>query len=281
LGVNKTHSQYTSATGRRLASAATAKQAVQVAGAFLVYLAVRALTNESEAAAYANAEAILRIESGIGIAWERTLQAATLSRPALLGVFNWIYAWTYWPLLFGSLILTWLVDRQLFYRFRNTLIVSGTVGLLIFMFVPVAPPRFLDGFVDTVSSSHRSNFIAYPSFVINKFAALPSFHVGWSAMACFVLAKLSKRRIHHAALAVPPVLMSVAVVVTANHYIVDVVAGLALSFGSYWVARRWVRPAESDTAAEGDPCGNGGGEPPDPLEAQLAACSRPSGVTQT
>ena len=242
LKATKQQSPASAELGRLGNRASTLKQALHVGAAFSVYLGVRAIANDSEAAAYANAEAILRLESAAGIAWERTLQAGALSRPLLLTIFNWIYAWTYWPLLFGSLALTWFADRRLFYLFRNSLLISGAVGLLIFMLVPVAPPRFLDGFVDTVSTSHRSNFIAYPSFVINKFAALPSFHVGWSALACFILAHLSDRRAAHVALAVPPALMSAAVVVTANHYIVDVGAGLALSFLSYLVARRWLAP---------------------------------------
>ena len=42
---------------------------------------------------------------------------------------------------------------------RNEIFLSGALGLLIFLVYPVAPPRFLDGFVDTIDAADRSHGI--------------------------------------------------------------------------------------------------------------------------
>ncbi len=175
----------------------------------------------------------------IGLDIEQAAQNAALEIPALIGFFDFVYAWTYWPFIIGAFVVTWFWKRELFVIYRNAMVISGTIGLAIFALYPVAPPRFLPGFVDTVDSTSRSNFIAHPAGLINEFAALPSFHVGWVAMASAVVILGVNRTWLRAILLVPTVLMSISVVVTGNHYLVDIIAGLVLSlFGVVIAVRR-------------------------------------------
>ncbi len=195
---------------------------------FGFYLGVRGITQTSEDLALANAYDILKFEAELGIAWERQAQQYLLNRSNWMSFFNWFYAWTYWPVLAGSLILLWWRDRKRYLLYRDALIVSGAVGLLIFALYPVAPPRFLDGFVDTVSA-HSRHVIAHPKALINPFAALPSFHVGWHALSALMIASMVKRWWIRGLIMTPTVIMAITVIVTANHYIVDAAAGLVLS----------------------------------------------------
>ncbi|MCP5024764.1 MAG: inositol phosphorylceramide synthase, partial [Actinomycetia bacterium] len=116
-----------------------------------------------------------------------------------------------------------------YYPLRNALLVSGAIGLILFAVFPVAPPRFLPDYVGTVDEAARTHYIDIPGSWRNRFAAFPSFHVGWNAVACLALASLFGRWWVKAVALVPAALVGIAVITTANHYVVDVVAGLTIS----------------------------------------------------
>lgn len=217
-------------------------QVILVVLSFGAYLGVRAAVSDSAATAMSNARHLLNLENALGLGGlEQRVQLMVLDHPSLVELFNTIYVWTYWPTVFGVLIFTWARRRHLYRSYRNAIMLSGGVGLVIFALFPAAPPRFLDGFVDTVDAS-RGSLIGHPSFLINKFAALPSFHVGWVALACTVLALGTRRRWVRPLMVAPPLVMTAAVVITGNHFVVDAVTGTAISLlallVTHWQARR-------------------------------------------
>ena len=116
--------------------------------------------------------------------------------------------------------------------------ISGSVGLAVFALFPVSPPRFLDGFTDTVASRCRAQgAVAHPSGFTNEYAAMPSFHVGWTVLAGVVVFGVLRHRILRWAALVPGAVMSMTVVVTANHYVLDALAGIVVSLLGLWLAR--------------------------------------------
>jgi membrane-associated phospholipid phosphatase len=213
-----------------------------VAAGFVFYLGVRAVTVGERTTAIRHGQDVLRVERVLGLDWERAGQAFTIHHEWLRDVFDTVYASVYWPMLIGALLVLWRWDRRRYVILRDAMAISGAVGLLVFALYPVAPPRMLDGYVDTVSASARQHFIAHPSSLVNPYAALPSFHAGWVALAALFLAVSARHRIVRAVALVPAPLMAVTVVVTANHYIVDVIAGVGLSLLGAAVAVRLHRP---------------------------------------
>lgn len=206
-----------------------AAQLVLISLAFLTYLAVRAVTVGSESLAFRNARRLLQWEYEVGIAWERGAQGLILDSEVWVDIFNFIYVWLYWPTVVGTLVGLYLFNKRRYVLYRNALFISGAIGLVIFASYPVAPPRFLEGFTDTVSDLSRSHFVARPSGLSNEFAAMPSFHVGWVVLAGVVLFPCFKSWWAKGLTLLPGLLMSLAVVFTANHYVVDAVAGAAIS----------------------------------------------------
>jgi hypothetical protein len=224
-----------------------ATQLVVVVAALLAYLAVRALTAGSEAVAIRNATALLRWEQRLGLDLEMGAQRALGSPGVGRDFFNSLYVWTYWPAVIGALIVTWRTDKRRYRMLRDALFLSGAVGLLIFASYPVAPPRMLEGFVDTVSSASRQHYVAHPSGLVNPYAAFPSFHIGWYALALGMLC-WGRSALVLALGIVATVAMSLAVVVTANHFVFDVLAGLGICAAALLAARRiearrWAGPA--------------------------------------
>ena len=194
-----------------------------------LYMAVRALSAGSSSEAVRNASRLLSFEDAIGIDFEASVQKAVLGTEWLVTVANWFYSFAYWPMIIGTLIFTWIRHRDLFIRYRNALFFSGMLGLAVFALFPVAPPRFLDGYVDTVNAAARHQFIAHPSWIINENAALPSFHVGWVVLSAVLLVPLARRWSVKLLLVLPGLLMAITVVITANHYLIDIVAGVGIS----------------------------------------------------
>jgi hypothetical protein len=87
------------------------------------------------------------------------------------------------------------------------LFISGALGLVVLAAFPVAPPRFLAGFTDTVRLA-RQDHLAHPSAITNQHAAMPSFHVGWTVLAGAWLVPLVTRPVLRVVPLVPGVLIA-------------------------------------------------------------------------
>jgi hypothetical protein len=206
-----------------------ARQALVFAAAWGLYNLVRITTEGSTGRAMHHAERLLHLENSLGIAWERSAQELVLARPFLVDFFNTLYALAFWPTIAVSLVALYVRDLRRYLVLRDALFVSGAIGLVIFASFPVAPPRFLDGFVDTIAVLSSHDGIARPEGLANQYAALPSFHVGWMVLSAIVVRTVIPWRIGRVAPFLLAFLMVVAVIVTANHYVVDALAGTGVS----------------------------------------------------
>jgi hypothetical protein len=218
---------------------------VLLAGA-AAYFGGREAVEGSTHQALRNARRIIGVEEAMGIHVERPVQQFVLRHELLRVVGNLSYTWLYWLLLVFALVALYRCDHAGYRRLRNAMFCSGGVGLVLFTVFPVAPPRFMPGFVGTVSDSSRRLLIPYPMEWANRFAAFPSFHAGWALIACMALASAAGRGWRRAAATAPGVLVIASVVTTANHYLLDVLAGTAIALGSY----RVLAPRHADRAAE-------------------------------
>jgi membrane-associated phospholipid phosphatase len=93
------------------------------------------------------------------------------------------------------------------------------------------------GLVDTVTHAFESYRVLQPPAFVNQYAALPSLHVGWDLLMGIAVMTASSRLLLRAVGALMPLAMVAAVVLTANHYLVDVVAGVAVALTGLAVAR--------------------------------------------
>ena len=116
---------------------------------------------------------------------------------------------------------------------------SGLVGLLLFWVFPAAPPRFMPGYEGTVSDAARRHYLDYPLSWTNQYASFPSFHIGWTLLACLALAATFESGRKQAVALIPALLVALAVVTTANHYVLDTVAGATIAVAAYaWFGSR-------------------------------------------
>jgi hypothetical protein len=207
-------------------------QFVLVLLAALLYFAVRGTTEGDPSVAVRHAHDLLGFERHIGLDLEAGAQHAVLSHHSLVTLANWVYMWGHWPVIATTLVVLYIHDRRRYVVLRNAMFASGAFGLVIFATWPVAPPRLLpaaNGYVDTVTKWSDSYRVLQPPALVNKFAAMPSLHVGWNLLVGIALWHAFRRPIIRVFAVASPVLMSLAVVVTANHSVLDGVAGMALA----------------------------------------------------
>jgi len=215
-------------------------QLVMITAAFALYFVVRDLTKNQTADAFANAEAIFEFERSLGIAWEKAAQDTILNYDFLVTFFNWVYMYFHWPVLAFAAVFTFIGARPHYITYRNAMIVSGLIGLAFFALSPVAPPRLADpsSFFDSLAVLSKSFEVLQPQGLVNRYAALPSFHVGWNMLAGAALWHGAQHRAIRAFGVISPALMTLAVVVTANHWVVDVLAGLVIAGAALLIAHR-------------------------------------------
>jgi hypothetical protein len=199
------------------------------AAAYLTYFGVRALTEGKVPEALANAGRIAHVERLAGVDWEGAAQSAILGHDALVRLANWVYIFGHWPLLLLSGVLLFRYRRREYFLLRDVCLISGAIGLIIFALFPVAPPRLAGGgVVDTITHYAGGYRTVLPASLVNEYAAMPSFHAGWSVLLGIVVFRASSRWPLRASAVLIPASMVVAVVVTANHFVLDVFVGTAI-----------------------------------------------------
>lgn len=208
-------------------------EVVIISAGYFAYFGVRGATAGEDAIARANAEVIVNFERALGLFHEPALQALFLSYDWVLKAANWVYLFGHWPVII--VVGFWLYRKRWvrYQVYRNAIVLSGALALIVFILYPVAPPRLISGvggdFIDTVTEYTNLYHILQPAWLTNQFAALPSLHFGWNLLVGIALVKEARHPLARIAGILLPLLMFGAIVVTANHYIIDAAAGGAIA----------------------------------------------------
>jgi len=197
--------------------------------AYVVYFGVRAITEGSAPQAAQNALELIRFERGVGVSWEEPLQRVALGSRFLIDAANAVYMYGHWPVIIAAGVLLFRHQPEQYFRLRDACLLSGLVGLVVFGVFPVAPPRLTDlPLVDTVTLHDEGYRQIVPASMVNQYAAMPSFHAGWNLLVGIVVFRATRHWLLRALAVLGPAAMMLAVVATANHYVLDVVAGVAI-----------------------------------------------------
>lgn len=199
-------------------------------GAYAVYLGVRRLVvNErGRRRAAANAARVVALEERLGIHVEPAVQRMLLERRALLRVLNVGYVTLNVALTVGWLMLLYRRRDPEFHRHRRAAALSLLGASPVFLLFPCDPPRALDGFVDTVSDvlDMDSGLVVQ---VYNPIAAMPSIHCAFAVVTGAAMARTARSPFVRDLGRVYPVAVFGTVVATANHYVLDGIAGSGLA----------------------------------------------------
>jgi hypothetical protein len=216
------------------------REVVIIVAAIVLYFVVRGLMATRVDLAYRNAQRVIDLEQSAGVFTEKELQDAIVDNPWLVNAVGYIYIYGHWPVLAITLVWLLLRHRREYSRFRNAMLISGAIGLVIFALFPVAPPRFLTeyGFVDTVTQETSAYRVLQPPAFVNQYAAVPSLHFGWNLLMGIAWATVNRHRIPRLFGWLMPPAMLAAIVLTANHYLFDGLVGGSIALLALLAATR-------------------------------------------
>lgn len=199
---------------------------VAVLGAlFLAYKAVRLAVAGRVEAAFDNARRVLEFEHGVHLAIEEGLQNLVLHSTGLVVALNRYYVSMHFATMAIFLIWLFFSHAEHYPHVRRLVVASTAIALGIHVVFPLAPPRMLPEFVDTMA---RYGPNAYASAQVrtlaNQHAAMPSVHFMWALIVTYGLITATTWRFWWIAV-VHPVVTFLAIVATANHYWLDAAVG--------------------------------------------------------
>jgi membrane-associated phospholipid phosphatase len=198
-------------------------------GFLAAYQVARGMADRDPTRAFANGWAVIDLEQRLTGLGELTLQGWTQSSEFLEALVKW----TYWNSEFTviGLALLWVYMRRnaAFTRFRNTILLANVIGLIGYVVLPTAPPRFFPsiGFIDTTFGglNHGSGLV---QLAANPYAAMPSLHAADALIVGVILASVVRRPLWKALWLVWPLWVWFAVMASGNHFWLDVLAGVVL-----------------------------------------------------
>ncbi len=190
----------------------------------------------SKALAFSNARRVIHLEEVFGLYHERVFQHAFLGADLLMSVWNLFYGTFHFIVTVAVLVILFRTFPDRYRRWRTALAATTAFALFGFALYPLMPPRLLPasyGFVDSLKAygSLWSFDSGAMNRISNQFAAMPSLHFAWSLWCTCALLPALKRNWAKALIAVYPLITLCAIVITANHYVLDA-AGGAVALGA-------------------------------------------------
>jgi len=242
------------------------REVIYIAAVYLVYSTVRnkfgsagGAPGHANGIAYGHALDVIDLERNLRLFFEQRLQSWYLGLPGhgFIQFWNVFYGSAHFVVTGVALVLLFFRDPARYPRWRNTLAFTTLLALLGFAAFSLMPPRLLDkpveeygpppamvsehfGFVDTLQE--------YPTFwsfesgglktLSNQYAAMPSLHTAWAVWSLLVLWPLVRRRWLRVLIVLYPLATFFCIVVTANHYWLDALMGVATLAIGYLIASR-------------------------------------------
>ena len=188
--------------------------------------------------AFVHAKQVIRAERALHIFIEHGAQRAALHSHGLIEASDIYYGTIHFVVPIVALVVLFRAFPDRYRVWRDTFGLLCVLALLGFALYPLTPPRLLPThwhFVDTAEVIGGMGPFDSGSMkdTGNLYAAMPSLHIGWSTWCVCALYPVLRRRWLKVAIVAYPIVTLAAIVVTANHYILDGAGGLV------WLAAAW------------------------------------------
>lgn len=210
-----------------------------VAFAMAIYFFIRGGLPEPVPEAVARSTKIIHLEQALGIFVERQWQEPVLKNDLLMRIANGIYVWGHFPVILAAAVWLYWKNRERYGFYRTGLVLSAFLGIWGYAFFPAAPPRLMPGewgFVDTIALVAKERYEVKPDLFLNHYAAVPSLHFGWAMLAGIAIWENSRNLAFRTFAVLMPTAMFWSIVVTANHFIFDMLVGAAVVLVALFVS---------------------------------------------
>ncbi|HLM63432.1 MAG TPA: phosphatase PAP2 family protein [Acidimicrobiales bacterium] len=227
-----------------------------IAALLVLYRLGRTFGRDQAGRAFANAREVLAVEDRLGIDTELSYQRAVLHHLGVVRMLNRYYASVHFPVSIAFLVFVYVRAPKLVANVRYLFVSVTAMALVIHLAYPLAPPRMLHGYVDTIAAYGPAIYEqSGVASVANQYAAMPSLHFGWAVLVAYGVVRALHTRWRWV-IVFHPVMTLAAIVLTANHYWLDAVVALGLIVmadalapaGSRWHAAHPEAAAEANLA---------------------------------
>ncbi|HEX2317187.1 MAG TPA: phosphatase PAP2 family protein [Thermomonospora sp.] len=231
--------------------AAALGQVILMGAALALYRWARHLVDGRPETALANARSVWDLERALFLPDEAALQEWALRWDGWVTAANHYYVKVHFPLTGLFLAWIWWRHRAAWPRVRAAIIGSMALSMALHALYPLAPPRLLPSLdmVDLMNVYGPSAYAHPPGEGLsNQFAAMPSMHVGWALLVAWGVVRYGGGRWRWLAVA-HPVVTTLVVVLTANHYWLDGIVGSAIIVACLAATLRLERSPEDSRRA--------------------------------
>jgi hypothetical protein len=202
-----------------------------VAGLFALWQLANSLSQVGTAGAFRRASWIEDFDRHLPLPSEHYMQQLVVAHPLVVQGANLYYATMHMTTML--VFLLWLfVRHRSAYRPIRTVLALTTLGCLLVQLIPVAPPRMLPGFVDTAARFGQS--VYSNGLPIDQLSAMPSIHVAWAGLVGYYAWRVSPSKWRFLG-PLHTLVTCLVVVVTANHWWLDGIVGVAILVASAWL----------------------------------------------
>jgi hypothetical protein len=223
------------AAGRHSLGAETAI----LVGLYLAYDAGRGLAGGGRGQALAHALAIARTEKRLGLFVEPHIQHAVRSVPGLDDLFGFGYDTFHLGVTVAVLVWLYLRRPQSYPIVRNAVVTATGLALAGFALYPTAPPRLAGiGVADTLGLAHQTSQSGLLRILYNPYAAMPSLHIAFAVLVGGSLLRAASHRSLRVVGVAYPIFVTLEVIATGNHFVLDILAGVVVAAVASWSARR-------------------------------------------
>jgi len=218
-----------------------------VVALYSLYSIMRSASPDRRSLAMGHADSIERAERALGINIESGLNALFVRHQWLADAGSYWYQTLHMLAVVVLLVWMWRRRAYAYKTMRTALALVMLGGLTTYWLYPLAPPRFaLTGAVDTMTAHPVLFWGDNVTGLANLYAAMPSLHVAWAVWCAITVVLLNRSAWRHLAW-LYPLTTTFVVLGTANHYLLDAVAGTVYAAVAVAFALRWyARPSASE-----------------------------------
>ncbi|MER5550879.1 bifunctional glycosyltransferase 87/phosphatase PAP2 family protein [Streptomyces sp. NPDC002793] len=226
---------------------------------YTAYSQVRLAATAGRSTAEEHGRQIHSAEQWLRIDIEHWVNHTVVGIPWLRAFFDYYYS-TFHFIVPLAILGVLYVRRPSDYRWaRTTIGVATVLALLGFWLYPLAPPRLMPGlgFIDTLNGVQDLDSPDFGALteMTNQYAAMPSLHFGWSLWCGVVIALLAPKAWMKALGLLHPLFTVLAIIATANHWVLDAVGGAAVVAAGFGLTYALSGPRGLRTFAPAAPAG--------------------------
>ncbi|WP_121253675.1 phosphatase PAP2 family protein [Nocardioides ferulae] len=219
---------------------------VLIATLYVGYSASRLFADDALAPALERAQQLLHLETLLGLHWEATLNQVFVEIDTLGLLASYWYATAHYVVTLVALVWLYRLGTERYLPGRRALVIATVLGLVMYLMMPTAPPRFVEGYVDVLSLHAADGWWGSDASaprglggLTNQLAAFPSLHAGWSLWVALVVQRHSRSHAWRVFGWAHAGITTVVIIGTGNHWVVDAVVGWLVVLAGFATAELW------------------------------------------